>query len=173
MGLVILIDGPFGVGKTTLGRRAAAELGLAFIDGDDHRPPGQGWLRAGRVTAQAIAGAAEAALREAPGVVIAYPLRCTNWIWYRRRLGDAGHAVHCLGLSAAPAHIAARARVLSVAERTRSAEMAAQGYGRRPFATLCLRSDSGDEAACAARLSWAIRLIARTPCASAGGLTGA
>jgi len=38
--MVIVVMGPAGAGKSTVGRALAATLGWRFVDGDDHHPPG-------------------------------------------------------------------------------------------------------------------------------------
>ena len=138
---VIFLDGPIGVGKTSLGRAAAQTLGWAFIDGDDHSAEGP-WLRSILRTSRAIAAACRQALETHPAVIVAYPLRPTDWRFYRATFGREG--VACLGLTASATAIANRARALSPEEIARSAEMSAQGYGQRSFATLTLPTDAAD-----------------------------
>jgi gluconokinase len=38
--MVIVVMGPAGSGKSTIGMALAADLGWAFVDGDDHHPAG-------------------------------------------------------------------------------------------------------------------------------------
>jgi hypothetical protein len=140
---VIFLDGPVGVGKTSLGRAAAQSLGWAFIDGDDHSAEGP-WLRSILRISRAIAAACRQALETHPAVIVAYPLRPTDWRFYRARFAQDGVACHCLGLTASAKAIANRARPLSPEEIARSAEMTAQGYGQRSFATLTLSTDEAD-----------------------------
>ncbi len=46
--MVVILIGPTGSGKTTVGRALAAALGWRFIEGDDHHPPGNvGKMRRG------------------------------------------------------------------------------------------------------------------------------
>lgn len=68
---VIFLDGPIGVGKTSLGRAAAMSLNLGFIDGDDHSAPGH-WLRSILRTSHKIVAASLDALRDRPAVIVAY-----------------------------------------------------------------------------------------------------
>lgn len=143
-----LLDGPIGSGKTTLGRQTAARLGFAFIDGDDYSAPGP-WLRSILTTSRAIAAAGIAALGPSRGVVIAYPIRCKDWIFYRETFARAGVACHCIGLTADIHHISGRARQLSSNELARSVEMIKEGYGRRSFSSVIIRTDTaGFEETC-------------------------
>ncbi len=137
---VILIDGPIGVGKTTLGRAAASNLALGFIDGDDYSAPGY-WLRSILRTSRKIVSASENTLRTYPAVIVSYPLRCTNWLYFSQTFGRMGIACHCIGLIADISAISARQRKLDARELARSAEMAAQGYGQRSFSAAILRTD--------------------------------
>ena len=82
-------------------------------------------------------------LREKRAVVVAYPLGCTTWIYYRRKFGDAGVATLFVDLGASYAEITApgRGRRFSEAERARIRTMIREGYAARPFADL--RVDTG------------------------------
>lgn len=136
----MFFEGPVGVGKTTLGREVASRLGYGFVDGDDYSAKGA-WLRSILTTSRRIAKACQDQLETHPVVIVAYPLRCTNWVFYRETFKRHGIALHCIGLSADVDHIARRERDLSKDEITRSAEMIAQGYGKRPFSDLTIRTD--------------------------------
>ena len=80
---VIFLDAPIGVGKTSLGRAAAMKLNLGFIDGDDYSAPGS-WFRSILRTSRRIVAASLDALRDRPAVIVAYPLRCTNWVFFSK-----------------------------------------------------------------------------------------
>ena len=153
---VVLLDGPIGVGKTTLGRAAASQLQFGFIDGDGYSVPGD-WLRSILRTSRRIVSASEESLRTNPSVVVAYPLRCTNWIFLRETFGQMGVACHCIGLIADIASITVRTRRLDEKEIARSVEMIAQGYGQRAFSTFILRTDEADFDETCKRLTEKIR----------------
>lgn len=153
---VIFLDGPVGVGKTSLGRAAAQALGWAFIDGDDHSAEGP-WLRSILRTSRAIAAACRKALETHPAVIVAYPLRPTDWRFYRATFAREG--VACLGLTASAKAIANRARALSPEEIARSAEMTRQGYGQRSFAALTLPTDAADFTETSAALIKALKSL--------------
>jgi ABC-type protease/lipase transport system fused ATPase/permease subunit len=134
----IFFSGPIGAGKSTLGRAVAGRLGAAFLDGDDfadHRRP---WYASSLGTSRSIATALLDALRQSPSAIVAYPLRCTNYVYFHRRMADAGHGLVVVSLGAAYEQLvhAGRGRVFSAGERARIAEMLAQGYGERPFSDL-------------------------------------
>lgn len=129
-----------GVGKTTLGRAVSKEMGIGFIDGDDYSAPGH-WLRSILQTSRRIVAACELQLESLPAVIVAYPLRCTNWLFYRETFRRRGISFYCIGLTAEPAHIANRERNLTSGEIERTLQMAAQGYGRRQFSDRIVRTD--------------------------------
>ena len=137
---VLLLDGPIGVGKTSLGQAAAAQLAFGFIDGDDHSAPGH-WLRSILQTSRNIVSASEDCLRTYPAVIVAYPLRCTNWLFFHKTFDRMGIKCRCIGLIADITAISAREPALSTAEIARSAEMIAQGYGKRAFNEFTIRTD--------------------------------
>src|SRR2546426_892339 len=88
----IFLNGPIGTGKTTLGRALAQNIEAGFIDGDDHSDPDKPWFASIKRTSERIVQAGFQILATHRAVVIAYPLGCTNWIYFRRKFGDAGVA---------------------------------------------------------------------------------
>lgn len=148
---VIMLDGPIGVGKTSIGKAVASELGLGFIDGDDHSAPGP-WINSILTTCREIVLASEAELLNFPGVIVAYPMRCTTWVFFEQTFRRRGIACHCIGLVADVAAISARARQFRPQELARSKEMIVQGYGQRPFSDMLIRTDEADLNATSRRL---------------------
>lgn len=140
---VFFLDGSIGVGKTTLGPLAASRLGFGFIDGDDLSGPGH-WLRSSLTTSRRIVVASKSALQNHAGLIVSYPLRCTNWLYFCRTFEREGIACYCVGLIADSSAIETPARRLSASERARSREMISQGYGRRPFSAIIIHTDAAD-----------------------------
>lgn len=155
---VILLDGPIGVGKTSLGRAVAASLAFGFIDGDDHSAPGH-WLHSILRTSRKIVSASEHALRAHPAAIVSHPLRCTNWVFFSQTFARMGISCHCIGLMADITAISARGRKLDAGELTRSAEMIAQGYGQRSFSSIHLRTDEASFDQTCQRLADKIRQV--------------
>lgn len=142
----IFLTGPIGVGKTTLGRTLADRVGGGFIDGDDHSCPDRPWYCSILHTSRAIVRTAMEMLETTDTVVIAYPLRCTGWIYFRRRFGDAGVTPLFVSLRASYASIVdeRRGRAFSRQEQDRIRTMLAEGYGERPFSDFVLDTDAAD-----------------------------
>ena len=158
---VIILSGPIGAGKTTLGRALATELGGAFIDGDDLRDRRFTWL--GEVLRHKRRMLAEgmAALAHAPVLVMAQPLRCQDWLFLKGGFAKLGVPARCVTLAADPARILdpARGRRFSPGERARIAEMVAQGYASRPFSDLVVATDAAPFAETAALLARSCRRL--------------
>lgn len=138
--------GTIGAGKTTLGRALARELGGRHVEGDEYQQPAKPWFATSLSTSRGVLGAVVALAAEGRPATISYPLRCREWIFYRRRLAEVGISSAFVSLAASEEALLApgRGRVLCVEERRRVSEMLGQGYGARPFADLIVRTDQGD-----------------------------
>ena len=106
--------GVAGAGKTLIGSRLAAVLDIAFVEGDDHHPPGNlALMRAGVALADgdrlpwltALAALLAAARRDRRGIVIACSALKQS---YRDLLRAADPGVHFVHLDATPLLIAQR-----------------------------------------------------------------
>lgn len=157
---VVLLNGPIGAGKTTLGRAAARILGGRFIDGDDYADHSRPWFCSLRRTTDAIVETALRALREAaPVVIVAYPLNRATWFYICRGLHDAGVATGVISLRASYERIIGgpRGRAFTDAERERIRVMLAEGYAERPFSDLIFDTDLVDFDTTAIQLAAAIQ----------------
>lgn len=145
----IFLTGTIGAGKSTLGRALAHRIGGGHVEGDDYQQPPKPWFGTSLATSRGVLGAALALAAQGRPAVISYPLRCREWIFYRRRLGEAGigSAFVCLAATEEALLAPGRGRVFDAAERRRISEMLNQGYGARGFADLIVRTDrsSADE----------------------------
>src|SRR5260370_36114649 len=108
----IFLNGPLGGGKTTVGRALAVSLAGAFLDGDDYADPGRPWYASSLRASRAIVHAGLSALEhrpvtEYPAVVIAYPVRCSSWIFFRARFANAGVRPLFVGLGSSYEEITA------------------------------------------------------------------
>ncbi|WP_449255615.1 shikimate kinase [Bosea sp. (in: a-proteobacteria)] len=139
----IFLSGPIGAGKTTLGRALAERIGAGFIDGDDHADPDLPWYGSILQTSRAVVREGLALLETHPAVVVAYPLGCSGWIFYRRHFVDAGVRPIFVSLRASYEGIvdAGRGRVFDAAEHARIRVMVAEGYGERGFSDLIVDTD--------------------------------
>jgi predicted ATPase len=158
--LAIFLMGAIGSGKTTLGRALALELGGGHVEGDDHQQPPKAWFATSLSTSRSTLRAVLAVAASGRPAVVSYPLRCREWIFYRRRLADAGIRSAFVSLVAGEEALLApsRGRAFTDEERRRIREMLQQGYGARRFADLAVRTDQGDAQETLARL---IRGLAR------------
>src|SRR3954447_11097756 len=160
---VIILNGSIGVGKTTLGRALARELGGTFVDSDDLRDPVKRWVEEVLSLTNALVRAGMAALAGRSILVIAVPLRARDWALLWARFHAEWVAAFCVTLAADEGAILdpARGRAFSAAERCRIAEMIAQGYAARPFSDLVVRTDCGGFAETLGRLRDGCRALLR------------
>ena len=155
---VFLFDGPIGVGKTSLGQGVAERLALAFIDGDDHCKT-ERWLDSSLQTNKSIASLCIKLLDSGQGVIVAYPVRRTNWIFFKETFARLGYCCRCIGLIAQSSQIAKRERVLSKGELARSMQVIKEGYGQRSFCDLIYHTDKADLETNCVRLADSIRAL--------------
>lgn len=108
-----------------------------------------------------MAQAGLAVLEARSTVIIAYPLNCINWVYFRRRFGDAGIRPFFVSLRVSyPAVICkSRGRVFSSEEHDRIQVMIAEGYGARPFSDLVVDTDTAGFAATLAHLESETRRV--------------
>ena len=139
----IFFNGPIGSGKTTPGRAVAPRIGGTFRDGDDYADHCGPWFASSLSTSQRIASAVLVELQAGRVAIVAYPLRCINYVYFRRSVTKAGYHSIFVTLRASAASIVAttRGRQFDAAERDRIAEMVAQGYADRPFSDLIVNTD--------------------------------
>lgn len=157
----IFLSGPIGAGKTTLGRALSERIGGAFIDGDDHSDPAHPWYCSILHTSAAIVRTGLAKLGSKPALIIAYPLNCIGWIYFRRKFEGAGIQPVFVTLQASFAAITGRGRGRSFSneEKERIQVMIAEGYGARPFSDLLVNTDGPDFAATLTQLESGIRQV--------------
>jgi hypothetical protein len=165
MKYAIFLSGPIGAGKTTLGRALGERIGGAFIDGDDHSDPGRPWYCSILRTSTATLRAGLARLHDKPAIVVAYPLNCMTWIYFRRKFEGVGVQPLFVSLRASFPAITGqnRGRSFSREEKERIQVMIAEGYGSRPFSDLVVDTDGPDFAATLVRLEAEVRRLMRNP----------
>jgi DNA polymerase III delta prime subunit len=141
---LILLTGPIGVGKTTLGRALAARLGCRFLDADDFGREGRPWFHASLSNCRRLLGAASTAWEATRIVEVAKPLRCREWAFFRAHLAKESIRMICIGLTGDLACIAdpRRGRPFSGPELSRMQVMFREGYGERPFCDHVERTDA-------------------------------
>lgn len=157
--MAVFLDGPIGVGKTTIGKALADEMSGVFLDGDDFSCSGKPWFASSLSTSRRILEACSVSLDSNPLVIVGYPVRCLNWVFFKRHLQDMDTTLFLVGLQARAESISSprRARMLSDGEKARSYEMARQGYGARAYSDVFIRTDENDVAACVALLKTALK----------------
>ena len=150
----IFLSGPIGSGKSTMGAALAHALNGIFVEGDEHSAPGKPWYASSLSTARSIVGSIVKSATDGRPVVIAYPLRCIDWVYYRRCL--EGHAIQTVVVSLSASYNSItnprRGRHFSEAERSRIRQMIAEGYGRRQFGDFALSTDHESREAVLSRL---------------------
>lgn len=116
----------------------AAKLGGTFIDGDEHSDQTKVWFASSLSTARSIARTVSEEAARGRAVVVAYPLRCLEWIFYSRRLAEMDLKTIFVSLQSTYDAIAdpGRGRSFSADELRRVNEMIDQGYGHRSFSDL-------------------------------------
>ncbi|WP_143012275.1 hypothetical protein [Methylobacterium phyllostachyos] len=144
-GTIIFVSGPIGAGKSTLGRGLAEQLAGVFLDGDDFSHPDLPWYSCILQTSRSIVQAGTAAVERFEVAVVAYPLRRTDWVYFKRSFEDRGMKTVFISLRAAYSSIVdpKRGRTFSNEERARIQVMIAEGYGARPFSDLIIDTDLG------------------------------
>ena len=159
----IFLSGPIGAGKTTLGRGLAERLGAGFIDGDDQADHGKPWFACIRTTSARIVRVGFELLDTHNAVVIAYPLGCSSWIYYRRKFGDAGVWPIFVTLRASYENMVAanRGREFTPWEHARIATMLREGYDARSFSDLIFDTDKAGFDDTLARLSETVMALIR------------
>lgn len=155
----IFLSGPIGSGKTTLGRGLAARLSAGFVDGDDLSDPDRPWYCSILQTSRAIVHHASMIMDNSRVVVVAYPLGCLNWIYFRRRIAEVGATPLFVSLRASYSAIVdeQRGRLFDVKEHERIKIMIAEGYGSRPFSDIVIDTDQANLEATLAVLEGRIR----------------
>ena len=140
---VIFLSGPIGAGKTTLGRELAERLDGVFLDGDDFSRSDRPWYACILQTSRGILRAGIVGVEQKGIAVVAYPLSCTNWIYFKRSFEDRGVRTMFVTLRAAYTSIVdeGRGRVFSAGERQRIRGMIEQGYDARSFSDLIVETD--------------------------------
>lgn len=137
--LVICINGAINAGKTTVGRLLAARVaGGCFVDGDDHDAHGEALGRVIEAGVGRLVAAVGAHAGRARVLVLAYPLRESDYARVRAAADGVGAEIRCVTLAPSLAVALSRRgdRELSKEEVVRVREMYAEGYDRRGFSDL-------------------------------------
>ncbi len=155
----IFLSGPVGVGKTTLGRALAERLSGAFIEGDTFSDSSRPWYCSILHTSRSIVQAGSETLKYQSVVVVAYPLTCINWIYFRRQFEAIGAHTTFVGLQGSYAALTheGRGRTFSASERDRIRTMIDQGYGAQTFSDILIDNGRTDVLTTLERLEREVR----------------
>jgi cytidylate kinase len=141
--LVVILNGPIGAGKSTIGTAVATRLGGIFIESDDLGDPNKAWFeQVGEVNAEIVTRSLHA-LTKIPLVLVARPLRDEDWVALRDAFAVSNVDTKCITLAATYEAITtpARGRTFSQWELDRIREMITEGYDQRSFSDAILRTD--------------------------------
>lgn len=146
---VIFLTGAIGAGKSTIGRALADELEGSHVEGDDHQRPPKPWYATSLSTCRGTLREVVAKLELRNTVVVSYPLRCFEWIFYRRHLASWGVRSTFITLVAGYDATVdpSRGRVFSDWEKARIREMLDEGYDRPRFSDHVISSEKEPPAA--------------------------
>jgi len=159
--IAVFLNGPVGSGKTSLGRAVAARNGAAFIDGDDLSDSNRPWFCSILQTSRAIVRVGAGHLQQGKCVIIAYPLTCMNWIYFRRKFNENNIMTVFVSLKAPYETITdtRRGRHFDAGEHDRIQAMIAEGYDTRTFSDIIFDNDGFDFGAAVSRLDTELRRI--------------
>ena len=135
----LILSGPIGVGKSTIGAAVAQRLGGVFIESDLLGDPALDWHQ----KIEAVnAGIIQKCLRVCNLAVVSLPLVENRFNQLGGALGK-GVTLRCITLAASYEAIVSptRGRVFEDWELARIKEMIADGYNRRGFSEAIVRTD--------------------------------
>lgn len=94
-------------------------------------------------------------------IVIAYPLGCINWIYFRRKFAESGASSIFVSLRASYDAIVdpRRGRAFTTEEHDRIRAMIAEGYDTRPFSDLVIDTEKAGFMATLAEMESRVRRL--------------
>lgn len=146
---VIFLTGAIGAGKSTIGRALAHKLDGQHVEGDDHQQPPKPWYATSLSTCRGTLQEVLTKLEHSNTVVVSYPLRCFEWIYYRGHLDREKVISTFIALSAGYDATVdpSRGRMFSQWEKARIREMLDEGYDRPGFSDFVVWSEGEPSAA--------------------------